>query len=89
MDGWLVKRQWSGSVPGRVPRDEYQVLGSTSIPARLDTQVYWEMFAGLNSIGTTRNTVIKLVWSRIGLTVVILHAAGVDLTGMPAVSSGR
>ena len=33
-----------GSVPGGVSRAEYQVLGSTSIPARLDTLVYLEPF---------------------------------------------
>ena len=73
--GWLVKRQWVGSVLGRVTRDEYQVLGSTSIPARLDTLVFWESFSWLTSVGTTRNTVIRLGWSRIGLAVLILHAA--------------
>ena len=86
--GWLVKRQW-GSILGWVSYDEYQVLGSTSIPARLDTLVYWESFSWLTSVGTTRNTVIRLGWSRIGLTVLILHAAGVGLTDRPAVISGR
>ena len=69
--------------------DEYQVLGSTSIPARLDTLVYWEPFSWLTSVGTTRNTVIRLGWNRIGLAVLILHAAGVGLKGRPAVISGR
>ena len=78
--GWPVKRQWAGSILGWVSRDEYQVLGSTSIPARLDTLVYWEPFSWLTSVGTTRNTVIRLGWSRIGLAVLILHAAGVGLT---------
>ena len=87
--GWLVKRQWTGSILGWVSRDEYQVLGSTSIPARLDTLVYWEPFSWLTSVGTTRNTVIRLGWSRIGLAVLILHAAGVGLTDRPAVISGR
>ena len=82
--GWLVKRQWAGSIPGWVSRDEYQVLGSTSIPARL----YWEVFSWLTSVGTTRNTVIRFGLSRIGLAVLILHAAGVGLTDRPAVSSG-
>ena len=82
--GWLVKRQWAGSILGWVSRDEYQVLGSTFIPARLDTLVYWEPFSWLTSVGTTRNTVIRLGWSRIGL-----HAAGVGLTDRPAVISGR
>ena len=76
-------------IPGRVSRDEHQVLGSTSIPARLDTLVYWASFSWLTSVGTTRNTVIRLGWSRIGLAVLILHAAGVGLTGRPAVISGR
>ena len=87
--GWLVKPQWAGSVLGRVTRYEYQVLGSTSIPARLDTLVYWEPFSWLTSVGTTRNTVIRLGWSRIGLAVLNLHAAGVGLIGRPAVISGR
>ena len=87
--GWLVKPQWAGSVLGRVTCDEYQVLGSTSIPARLDTLVYWEPFSWLTSVGTTRNTVIRLGWSRIRLAVLILHAAGVGLIGRPAVISGR
>ena len=65
----------------------YQVLGSTSIPARLDTLVYWEPFSWLTSVGTTRNTVIRLGWSRIGLAVLNLH--GVGLIGRPAVISGR
>ena len=86
--GWLAKRQWAGSILGWVSRDEYQVLGSTSIPARLDTLVYWEPFSWLTSVGTTRNTVISLGWSRIGLAVLILHAAGVGLTDRPAVISG-
>ena len=87
--GWLVKRQWAGSILGWVSRDEYQVLGSTSIPARLYTLVYWEPFSWLTSVGTTRNIVIRLGWSRIGLAVLILHAAGVGLTDRPAVICGR
>ena len=87
--GWLVKRQWAGSVLGRVTRDGCQVLGSTSIPDRLDTLVYWELFSWLTSVGTTRNTVIRLGWSRNGLAVIILHAAGAGLIGRPAVIGGR
>ena len=87
--GWLVRRQWAGSGLGRVTRDEYQMLGSTSIPARLETLVYWESFSWLTSVGTTLNTVIRLWWSRIGLAVLILHAAGAGLLGRPAVISGR
>ena len=87
--GWLVKRQWARSWLGRVTRDEYQVLGSTSIPARLDTLVYWESFSWLTSVGTTRNTVNRLGWSRIGLAVLILNAAAAGLIGRPAVISGR
>ena len=87
--GWLVKRQWAGSILGWVSRDEYQVLGSTSIPARLDTLAHWEPFSWLTSVGTTRNTVIRLGRRRIGLAVLILHAAGVGLTDRPAVISGR
>ena len=87
--GWLVKRQWAGSILGWLSRDEYQVLGSTSIPARLDTLVYWEPFSWLTNVGTTRNTVIRLAWSRIELAVLILRAAGVGLTDRPAVISGR
>ena len=86
---WLVKRQWEGSILGWVSHEEYQVLGSTSIPARLDTLVYREPFSWLTSVGTTWNTVIRLGWSRIGLAVLILHAAGVGLTDRPAVISGR
>ena len=86
--GWLVKSQWVWSVLGRVTCDEYQVRGSTSIPARLDTLVYWEPFSWLTSVGTTRNKVIRLGWSRIGLAVLILHAAGAGLTDRPAVISG-
>ena len=33
--------------------NKYQVLGSTSIPARLDTMEYWEPFSWLTSVGTT------------------------------------
>ena len=87
--GWLVNCQWGGSVLGRVNCEEYQVLGSTSIPARLDTLVYWESFSWLTSVGITRNTVIRLGWSRIGLAVLILHAAGAGLIRRPAVISGR
>ena len=87
--GWLVKPQWAGSVLGRMTRNEYQVLVSTSNPARLDTLVYWEPFSWLTSVGTTRSTIIMLGWSRIGLAVLILHAAGVGLIGRPAVISGR
>ena len=77
------------SILGWVSRDEYQVYSSTCIPARLDTLVYWEPFSWLTSVGTTRNTVIRLGWSRIGLAVLILHAAGVGLADRPAVISGR
>ena len=87
--GWLIKHQWAGSVLGWVTRDEYQVLGSKSTPARLDTLVYWELFSWLTSVGTTRNTVIRLGWSRIGLAVLILHAAGAGLIGRPVAISGR
>ena len=69
--------------------DEYQLLGSTSIPTRLDNLVYWEPFSWLTSVGITRNTVIRLRLSRIGLAVLILLAAGVGLIGRPAVTSGR
>ena len=89
MHGWLVKCQWAGSVLGRVTHDGYQLLGSTCILARRDTLVYWEPFSWLTSVGTTRNTVIRLGWSRIGLAVLILHAAGVGLIGRFAVISGR
>ena len=57
------------------------MLASTSIPVRLDTMVYGEPFSWLTSVGTTRNTVIRLGWSRIGLAVLMLDAAGVGLTG--------
>ena len=84
-----MKHQWAESVLGRVTRGEYQVLGSTFIPARLDTLVYWESFSWFTSIGTTRNTVIRLGWGRIGLAVLILHAAGEGLICRPAAISGR
>ena len=87
--GWLVKRQWAWSVLGRVTRDEYQVRGSTSIPARLDTLVYWELFTWLASVGTIRNTVIRVGWSRIGLALLILHTVGIGLIGRPAAIGGR
>ena len=87
--GWLVKRQWAGSILGWVSHVEYQVLGSTSIPARCVTLVYREPFSWLTSVGITWKTVIKLGWSRIGLAVLILHAAGVGLTDRLAVISGR
>ena len=77
--GWLVKRQWAGSILGWVSRDEYQVFGSNSIPVRLDALVYWEPFSWLTRLG----------WSRIGLVVPILHAAVVGITDTPAVISGR
>ena len=87
---WLSASERGQYLDGTwVSRDEYQVLGSTSIPTRLDTLVYWEPFSWLTSVGTTRNTVIRLGWSRIGLAVLILHAAGVGLTYRPAVISGR
>ena len=84
-----VKSRMKMSWLGRVTRDENQVLGSTSIPARLDTLVFWESFSWLTSAGTTRNTVNRLGWSRIGLAVLILNAAGAGLIGRPAVISGR
>ena len=87
--GWLVKRQWAGSVLGRVTCDEYQVRSCTSIPAWLDTLVYWEFISWLTSVGTTRNRVIRVEWSRIGLAVLILHAAGAGLIGRPRLISGR
>ena len=84
-----MKHQWAGSVLWWMTRDEYQGLGSTSIPARLDNLVYWELFSWLTSVGITRNTVIRLGWSRIGLAVLKLHAAGAGIIGRPAVISGR
>ena len=54
-----------------------------------DTLVYWESFSWLTSVGTTRNTVNRLGWCRIGLAVLILNAAGAGLIGRPAVISGR
>ena len=82
---WLAgyKRQWAWKGDPRwIP-----VLGFTSIPARLDSLVYWESFSWLTSVGTTRNTIIRLGWSRIGLAVLILHAVGAGLIGRPAVIS--
>ena len=88
-NAWLVKHQWAGSVPGWVSHDEYQVLGSTFFTARLDTLLYWAPFSWLINVGATQSTVIRLWWGRIGLAVLILHAAGVGLTGRPAVISGH
>ena len=51
--------------------------------------ILWESFSWLTSVGTTRNTVNRLGWSRIGLAVLILNAAGAGLIGRPAVISGR
>ena len=59
------------------------------LPFLPDLILYWEPFSWFTSVGTTRNTVIRLGWSRMGLAVLILHAAGVGLTDMPAVISGR
>ena len=87
--GWLVKRHWAGLVFGRVTCDECQVFGSTSIPARLVTLVYWESISWPSSVGTTRNTVIRFGWSRINLVVLSLHAAGPSLICRHAVISGR
>ena len=87
--GWLIKHQWAGSVLGWVTRNEYQVLGFTSIPAKLDTLVYWESSSWLTSVGTIRNTIIRIGWSRIGLAGLILHAAGAGLISRPAVIRGR
>ena len=62
-------------------------------------QLYAFLYTGLECIfrtrnlsycvGSTRNTVIWLGCSRIGLAVLILHAAGAGLGGRPAVISGR
>ena len=87
--GWLAKCQWAGTTLGWVTRDKYQVLGYTSIPARLDNLVYWEPFSWLTSVGNSRNTVIRLGWRRNELAVLILHATCVGLIGRPAVISGR
>ena len=89
--GWLVERQWAESVLGRVTRDEYHELGSTPLVTDFvtDTLVYWYSFWWLTSVGTTRNTVISLGWSRIGLVVPMLYATGAGLIGRPAVISGR
>ena len=78
--GWLIKHKRAGSLLGWVTRNEYQVLGSTSIPARLDTLIYWESFSWLTSVGTTRNTVIWLGWSRIALAVLIQCVHGLNPT---------
>ena len=83
------KHRWAGSVLGWVTRNEYQVLRFTSIPAKLDTLVYWESSSCLTSVGTIRNTIIRHGWSRIGLAVLILYAAGACFMGRPAVISGR
>ena len=65
------------------------MLGSNAIPVRLNGLDYWELFSWLASVGTTRNTVIRLGWGRIGLAVLIRNAAATSLTDRPAVISGR
>ena len=50
---------------------------------------HWELFSWLASVGTTRNTVIRPGWSRIGLAVLIRYAAATGLTDRHAVISGR
>ena len=124
--GWLVKRQWVGSVPGRVTRINTKCLaplpfwpdlilwaliqykmssyqyrkshcgdktvvrssylhngisytGKMSYLYWIGALVYWEPFSWLTSVGTNRNTVIRLGRSRIGLDVLNLHEAGVGL----------
>ena len=69
--------------------NEYKVLGSSSIPARVDSLVNWKLFSWLISVSTTRNTVIRFRWSIIGLAVLVPHVAGLGLMGRPAVISGR
>ena len=94
---WRGKSSWHSRcmrntqfyVSCRRPMKKSQVLGSTSIPARLHTLVYWESFSWLTGVGTTRNTVNRLGWARTGLAVLILNAAGAGLIGWPAVISGR
>ena len=51
-----------------------------------DTLVYWEPSSWPTSVGTTRNTVIKLALSRIWLAVIVLQAAGIGLIGRPVVT---
>ena len=66
-----------------------EVHGSTSIPTRLDTLIYRKPFPWLTTVGTTRITIIRLALGHTGLAVLIIHAAGVGLTGRSAVISSR
>ena len=72
--GWLSASEWDQYLEG-CPAMNTKVLG-TSILDR-------------TRVATTRNTVIRPGWSRIGLAVLDLHAVYVGLKGRPAVISGR
>ena len=100
---WLCELEWSGvwntstiGWLGAIERDRY-LEGSPAmntkclvpLPFLPDLKLSIEPFSWLIGVGTTWNTIIRLRWSRIGLAVIILHAAGVCLTGRPVVISGR
>ena len=89
---WLTRSeevQYEPPLPGRMFRNEYKLLGSTSIPGGLYTALCSEPLSWLISVGRTTNKATRLSWSTIGLGVVIPHAAGVRHTSRPAVMSGR
>ena len=86
--GWLSTSERGQYLDGW-PAMNTKCLVPLPFHARLNTPVYWESFSWLTGVGTTRYTVIRLGWDRIGLAVLILHAAGAGLIGRPAVISGR
>ena len=55
------------------------VFGSACISVRLNNMDYYELFLWLSSVSTIWSTVIRLGWTRIGLLVLILHAAAAAL----------
>ena len=81
--GWLSASEWDQYLEG------WPVMNTKCVPSRLYTLVYWESLSWLTSVGTTRNAVSRVGWSRIGLAVLILQAAGAGLIGRPAVISGH
>ena len=84
--GWVSASEWGQYLK------RWHVMNTTCLvplPFLPDTLVYWESFSWLTCVGTTQNTVIRLGGSRIGLALLILHAAGAGLIGRPAVISGH
>ena len=52
---------------------KYQVLGSINIPVRLKSLDSWEFIPWPYSVDTTCNTIIRLGYSRIEYSLLILH----------------